>query len=115
MQETLNEQLDWEADTFLAGIRADKPRYARDQFRQIQSLLDKYGKEKLLQAIAFCETNCLFSANTVRDHLSAAILTEDSSPGTRTDTVRKLLADKPEYHVTVEKRPLHIYAKAGEA
>jgi hypothetical protein len=51
----------------------------------------------------------------VRDLLSSAILTGDNLPDTRTDVVRKLLVDKPEYHVAVEKRPLHVYAKAGEA
>ena len=114
LQETLNEQLDWEADAFLAGIRADKPRYARDQFRLIQSLLDKYGKEKLLQAIGFCDANRFFSANTVRDLLNAAVLTADSNQNAETAPVRTLPVDKPAYHVTVEKRPLNVYAKAGE-
>ncbi len=115
LQESLNEQLDYEANDFLAGIRADKPRYARDQFRLIQSLLDKYGKEKLMQAIGFCDANRLFSANTVRDILNAAVLSADSDQNAETTPVRTLPVDKPEYHVTVEKRPLNVYAKAGEA
>ena len=51
---------------------------------------------------------------SISEDLSPDFLTGDHSPGTRTDTVRKLLADKPEYHVAVEKRSLHVYAKAGE-
>ena len=35
---------------FLTAIRVDKSRYARDQFRLIHSLLDKYGVEAALQA-----------------------------------------------------------------
>ena len=35
----------------------------------LQSLLDKYGKEKLINAAKFCTENRLFSANTAKDFL----------------------------------------------
>jgi len=69
IQEELDELLEHKAAAFLAGIRLEKPRYARDQFRMLQSLLDKYGSEKLIAATDFCNTNRLFSSNTVGDFL----------------------------------------------
>lgn len=36
---------------------------------KIQSLLDKYGKEKLINAAKFCTENRLLSANTTREFL----------------------------------------------
>ena len=69
IQSELDAQLDYNVTDFLAGIRSDKPRYARDQFRLLQSLLDKYGKEKLINAAKFCTENRLFSANTARNFL----------------------------------------------
>ena len=111
IQSELDEQLDHNASDFLVGIRADKPRYARDQFRLIQSLLDKYGKEKLINAAKFCTENRLFSANTARDFLE---FSESPKPEIRQIDKQAIPVDKPEYHVTVQKRSLDVYAKAGD-
>ena len=50
----------------------------------------------------------------MRDLLSTDVLTADSNQNAETAPVRTLPVDKPAYHVTVEKRPLNVYAKAGE-
>ena len=111
IQSELDEQLDHNASDFLVGIRADKPRYARDQFRLLQSLLDKYGKKKLINAAKFCTENRLFSANTARDFLE---FSELPNPEVRQIDKQAIPVDKPEYHVTVQKRSLDVYAKAGD-
>lgn len=111
IQSELDDQLDHNATDFLVGIRADKPRYARDQFRLLQSLLDKYGKEKLINAAKFCTENRLFSANTARDFLE---FSESPKPEIRQVDKQAIPVDKPEYHVTVQKRSLDVYAKAGD-
>lgn len=117
LQEDIDKQLDHKAAAFLAGIRADKPRYTRDQFRMLQSLLDKYGKEKLITATDFCNANKLFSSNTVRDFLLCGETQNDKPdnvPVTDDKKERKIPINKSKYHVTVEKRSLEDYAKAGE-
>ena len=117
LQEDLDKQLEHKAAAFLAGIRAAKPRYTRDQFRMLQSLLDKYGKEKLITATDFCNANRLFSSNTVRDFLLCSETQNDKSdiaPAIDDKKESKIPVDKSKYHVTVEKRSLEVYAKAGE-
>lgn len=111
IQSELDAQLDYNVTDFLAGIRSDKPRYARDQFRLLQSLLDKYGKEKLINAAKFCTENRLFSANTAKNFLK---FSEFPKPEIRQIDNHAIPVDKPEYHVTVQKRSLSVYAKAGE-
>ena len=117
LQEELDKQLAHKAAAFLAGIRAAKPRYTRDQFRMLQSLLDKYGKEKLITATDFCNANRLFSSNTVRDFLVCSEAQNDKSdiaPAIDDKKESKRPVDKSKYHVTVEKRSLEVYAKAGD-
>jgi transposase len=111
IQQKLDESLDFKASGFLAGIRADKPRYARDQFKLLQSLLDKYGKDKLINAAKFCVENRLFSANTARDFLE---FSAQPKPEVKQVDAVKIPIDKPEYHISAAKRSLSVYAKAGE-
>ena len=111
LQENLNKLLDYKACTFLAGIRAEKPRYARDQFKLLQTLLDKYGKEKVIAAAAFCTESKLFSANYAKDFLSYS---EQPIPKQVHFVANKIPVDKPVYHITAEKRSLDVYAKAGD-
>jgi len=111
--EDLDAQLGGRATEFLTAIRVDKSRYARDQFRMIQSLLDQYGTEAALQAIGFCQRSRLYSANTMRDYLEhqAALASQTQS----VPTIPAIPVDDPKYHVTTQKRPLSAYVKVGEA
>ena len=117
LHEELDKSLDHKASAFLAGIRAEKPRYTSDQFRMLQTLLDKYGKDKLITAMEFCTSNRLFSSNTVRDFLICAEAQNCKADiATETDDNKdsKIPVNQSKYHVTVEKRSLEAYAKAGE-
>ena len=67
LQDSLDEQLNYRATEFLQRIREEKSRFARDQFRLLQSLLDRFGAEQMVDAISFCKGSNLCSANTVRD------------------------------------------------
>lgn len=69
MQTQLDELLQNKATDFLKTIRTEKSRYARDQFRLIHTLYDRYGFEALLEAIDFCRHSKLFSANYTKDYL----------------------------------------------
>ena len=110
--EELDAELDGRATEFLTAVRVDKSRYARDQFRLIHSLLDKYGVEAALQAIGFCQRSRRYSANTMRDYLEhQAALASGIWPVL---PVPAIPADDPKCHVTTQKRPLADYMKMGD-
>lgn len=112
IQQDLNERLDFKAADFLSAIRSEKTRYARDQFRIIETLLDKYGLMLCLDAIAFCTKSKLYSANTMKDFLGH-LETLDIKEPPMID-ISDIPVSDPKYHVTTQKRPLEVYAKVGE-
>ena len=107
MQDELDALLNGRASDFLQAIRADKSRYARDQFKLIRTLYDRYGLAATQAAVDFCRVSRLFSANYMKDYLehTAPPLTVQSSP--------VIPISNRKYHITTEKRPLEVYAKAG--
>lgn len=109
MQAALDELLAGQAGEFLQMIRAEKSRYARDQFKLIQTLYDKYGLHCVLEAIGFCQNSRLYSANYLKDYLEHAVITFE-----KVNTPAIPLSNK-KYHVTTEKRPLEVYVRAGAA
>ena len=81
----------------------------------LQSLLGKYGSEKLIAAMDFCNANRNFSSNTVRDfRLCSEALNNKLDIAEAADKENRMPVDKSKYHVTVEKRSLEAYARAGE-
>lgn len=106
-QAELDAKLGFEASDFLQVLRTEKSRYARDQFRLLSALCDKYGAESTLDAIRFCLESKLYSANYVKDYLA-----HKAQPA-QTAVTLPIPASDSVYHVTTEKRPLEVYAKAG--
>ena len=91
----------------------EKSRYARDQFRLIRSLMERYGVDAALQAIGFCQRIKLYSANTMRDYLEyQATMANVPRSG---PPPAAILVDDPKYHVTTQKRSLADYAKVGDS
>ena len=113
LMEELDADLCGRATEFLTAIRVEKSRYARDQFRLIRTLLDKYGMEAALRAIAFCQHSRLYSANIMRDYLEHQTALPDSPPLAPT-VPPAIPVDDPKYHVATQKRPLSAYAKVGD-
>ena len=112
VQSELDARLQGKATDFLQTIRTEKSRYARDQFRLIQSLLDQYGLDATLDAVAFCEHSRIYSANTMKDYLEhQASLTPSMKQSPAAPTL--IPVDKAEYHITTQKRPLEVYARMG--
>lgn len=112
LQSELEERLQGKANDFLQTIRCEKTRYARDQFRIIQSLLDQYGEAELLEAIDFCQYSKIFSANTLKDYLNhKSSLNGNTTPAAPSLSILPVADAK--YHVTTQKRPLAVYAKMG--
>jgi len=107
IQDELDALLNGRAMDFLQAIRADKSRYARDQFKLIRTLFDRYGLAAVLEAVDFCSGSRLFSANYMKDYL------EHSAPPLAALSLPIIPIGDRKYHVTTEKRPLEVYAKAG--
>lgn len=110
MQADLEIELHGQADEFLQTIRSEKSRYARDQFKLIQTLIDQYGIEAVLKGINFCTYSHIFSANTLRDYLAHE--SKNTKPQI-TFVPDRIPVDDPKYHITTQKRSLEIYAKVG--
>ncbi|MCO1604747.1 IS21 family transposase [Desulfosporosinus nitroreducens] len=106
-QNTVDELLLFKATTFLQTIRTEKARYARDQFRLLQTLCDKYGVDDVLNAISFCEVSKLIGTTYVKDFL------EHNAKPKQTIVLNAIPVSNNKYHVTTEKRSLDVYAKAG--
>lgn len=111
LQDSLDEQLNYGATKFLQRIREEKSRYARDQFRLLQSLLDRFDTEQMLYAISFCMDSNLCSANTVRDYLEHSA--EEKTKELPFIYPSQIPVNDPKYHITTQKRSLSVYAKVG--
>lgn len=107
MQEELDALLNGQASDFLQAIRTDMSRYARDQFKLIRTLYDRYGLAATKDAIDFCRSSRLFSANYMKDYL------EHSALPIVVQSLPVIPISNRKYHVTTEKRPLEVYAKVG--
>jgi len=107
MQDALDSLLENKATTFLQTIRTEKSRYARDQFKLIQTLCDQYGLKDVLVAVDFCQYSKLYSANYVKDYLEHHADKQPEVP------MLPIPVSNSKYHVTTQKRSLEVYAKAG--
>ncbi|MDF2597041.1 MAG: transposase [Clostridia bacterium] len=107
LQEEVANMLENQLDNFLNEVRRQKRRYCRDQFTLLKTLINKYGKERVILAVSYCENNRLYSINYVKDYL---ILLSQPKPDI---PVAIIPVSNRKYHVTTEKRSLEIYAKVG--
>ena len=112
LQSDLDERLYYLATEFLAAIRTEKTRYARDQFRIIETLIDKYEVNACLDAIEFCMKSRIYSANTMKDYLEhkesvSSIDQPEFDPS-------RIPVSNLKYHIATQKRPLDVYVKVGD-
>ena len=112
LQSSLDEQLSFKATDFLEKIREEKRRYARDQFRLIQSIIDLYGNAACIDAISFCMRSRLYSANMMKDYLEHQTALAAEAPAMF--NFQRIPLDDVKYHISAEKRPLAEYVKVGE-
>ena len=112
MQADLEDELQGQANEFLQAIRTEKSRYARDQFKLVQTMIDQYGIETVLKGIGFFTYSRIYSANTLKDYLTHEA---ENAPPQITFAPDTIPVDDPKYHVTTQKRSLEIYAKVGVA
>jgi len=106
-QMAIDKLLLFKATDFLQVIRIEKSRYARDQFKLLQTLCDNYGVDAVLNGIDYCQVSKLFGASYIRDFLKF-----NAKPKQEIVLNTIPLSDS-KYHVTTEKRSLDLYVKAG--
>jgi len=106
-QTSIDELLLFKASAFLQTIRTEKARYARDQFKLLQTLCDKYAIDQVLNAIKYCEVSKLFGTTYVKDFL------EHNAKPKQEIVLNSIPVSNSKYHVTTEKRSLDVYAKIG--
>ena len=112
LQDDLDAILQGKATDYLQAIRTEKARYSRDQFKIIQSLIDQYGVPNVLEGVAFCMSNTLYSANILKDFLEHQAKIQGKQEQTAA-VAPTIPVDNLKYHVTTQKRPLEVYAQMG--
>jgi len=106
-QLAIDKLLLFKATDFLQVIRIEKSRYARDQFKLLQTLCDKYSVDAVLNGIEYCQVSKLFGASYVRDFLKY------NAKPKQEIVLNTIPLSNSKYHVRTEKRSLDIYVKAG--
>lgn len=69
-------------EIFLEGIKREKPRYARDQYKIIEKVINETDKAVLSKALEFCTTNSLYSAVDFKDaaaHFKKVVISTSST------------------------------------
>ncbi len=108
-----------QAVAFLTGIRKEKPRYVRDQFKLMQKVAAEHSQEAVDEAIVYCLERKLYSAVDCRD---AALWFSQQASGHQaladTDTVQEVNGIPDWLKVKAEKRNLaaaYAHLAGGEA
>jgi len=101
------------AKIFLEGIKREKPRYARDQYKIIEKVISDTEQEVLLRALEFCTTNSLYSAVDFRDaaaHFRKIAINASSKE--ELNNTPPLIDSKLLHTVNVSKRDIGEYIKS---
>lgn len=90
---------------YLTILCEKKPRYVREQLDIVVTSCEDYGREHTLEAIQYCLSLALYSANDLRDAVKA--MNSQSEPLSQS---ARLPVEDERYHVSVQKRELSVYA-----
>jgi transposase len=101
------------AEAFLEGIRLEKPRYARDQYKIIDKAINGLDGAVLSEALEFCTENRLYSAVDFKD--AAAYFKKTARPAEAAEKPKAQTSpppgSKPLYTVEVGRREIGEYVK----
>jgi hypothetical protein len=90
---------------YLTILCEEKPRYVREQLDLVALTCENYGRERVLEAVRYCQTLELYSANDLSDAAGAMFGQPESLP-----QPPQLPVEDERYHIPVQKRPLSVYA-----
>lgn len=91
---------------YLTILCKEKPRYVKEQFELIIQTCKDYGRERVLEAMRYCQESALYSATDLSDTVKATSEEPNTLP-----QANRLLVEDERYHIPVQKRPLAIYAE----
>jgi hypothetical protein len=109
IQEMLNKTvalLGVEFQEYLQILSESKPRYTREQFSLVVQTCESYGRERTLEAIHYCQSLSLYSANDLNDAAKTMYGLPESI-----EMPSRLPVEDERYHTAVEKRELSVYAE----
>ena len=89
---------------YLTAMCEEKPRYVKEQIDLVVRACEGYGRERVLEAVHYCQGLALYSANDLGDAVSAMY----GPPSPSTQPARLPVEDE-RYHILVQKRPLSVY------
>jgi transposase len=92
---------------YLSVLCKEKPRYVKEQLDLVIHACENYGRESVLEAMRYCQSLSLFSAN---DLCAAAKMY--AQPESSAQPLKLPLEDE-RYHITVQKRPLSAYVEVA--
>ena len=93
---------------YLSALCEEKPRYVREQLDLVVLACEGHGREHVLEAMRYCQSLALYSANDVSD----AVIAMYGQPGLLSQSSRLPVEDE-RYHIPVQKRPLSVYAEVA--
>ena len=103
LRKKLLELLGNDAESFIASMIREHPRYECDQLALLQHAYGEYGKDTVIDAVRYCASIDSHSANDVIDWAQA-------NPANHTDANDQPLDLQKRYPLIVAKRDLSDYA-----
>ena len=92
---------------YLGVIVEEKPRYVKEQFDIVIKACKTFGRETVIEAMAYCQSLELYSAN---DLYSASEMMSCNAPIQVQVQPNRLPVEDERYHIPVQARPLSVYA-----
>ncbi len=108
----LSQKLGGLCDMFLEEIRQRKPRYIRDQFGLLDTLINAYGMSAVLHAITYCQEQELFGATDVKDALNYFAKQEKREQPAASQPI-KPITNSAVATVITQKRSIDAYTRLG--
>ena len=93
---------------YLTVMCEEKPRYVKEQLDLVVSACEGYGRERVLDAVRYCQNMALFSANDLNDAVQSMYGQPSSPPQSA-----RLPVEDERYHIHVQKRPLSVYTEVA--
>jgi transposase len=90
---------------YMSILCEEKPRYVREQLDLVILVCESYGRERVLEAVQYCQSLELYSANDLNDAARAMYDQPEPMP-----QPSRLPGVDERYHIPVQQRSLSVYA-----
>jgi len=93
---------------YLSILCEEKPRYVKEQLDLVVLTCEGHGRERVLEAMHYCHSLALYSANDLSDAVKTMFGQPELTP-----QPSRLPVEDERYHIPVQKRPLSRYAEVA--